>query len=83
MILKVEQGLTVGYKRRSVATVIEELLFRAGGVTLLLGLNGQGKTTFMKTLAGLLPPVAGKLARAQVLYLSDDVDFPANLTPTE
>jgi ABC-type multidrug transport system ATPase subunit len=83
MILKVDQGLTVGYKRRPVATVIEELLFRAGGVTLLLGLNGQGKTTFMKTLAGLLPPVAGKLARAPVLYLSDDVDFPANLTPTE
>ncbi len=45
------------------ATVTEQVLFEAGQVTLLLGLNGQGKTTLMKTLAGLLPPLAGNLAR--------------------
>jgi ABC-type multidrug transport system ATPase subunit len=83
MILKVEKGLSIGYKRRAVATVTEELTFRVGEVTLLLGLNGQGKTTFMKTLAGLLPPLSGKPASARVLYLSDDVDFPVNLTPLE
>jgi ABC-type multidrug transport system ATPase subunit len=37
----------------------------------------------MKTLAGLIPPVAGRLDRIPVLYLSDDVDFPARLTPRE
>jgi ABC-type multidrug transport system ATPase subunit len=83
MTWKIEQGLSIGYQRRPVATVTEEVLFEAGQVTLLLGLNGQGKTTFMKTLAGLLPPLAGRLAPTRVLYLSDDVDFPARLTPRE
>jgi zinc/manganese transport system ATP-binding protein len=83
MILKIEAGLAVGYRKRAVATVTEELVFQAGEVTLLLGLNGQGKTTLMKTLAGLLPPVAGQVTKTRVLYLSDDVDFPTNLTPVE
>jgi len=83
MILKIEKGLTVGYKKRAIATVTEELVFQAGEVTLLLGLNGQGKTTLMKTMAGLLPPVAGQVTKTRVLYLSDDVDFPTNLTPLE
>jgi ABC-type multidrug transport system ATPase subunit len=83
MILKVERGLTIGYKKRAVATVTEDVVFRAGEVSLLLGLNGQGKTTLMKTLAGLLPPVTGKVAKTRVLYLSDDVDFPVNLTPLD
>ena len=83
MMLKVEKGFTIGYKKRAVATVTEELAFRVGEVTLLLGLNGQGKTTFMKTLAGLLPPLSGKPNDTRVLYLCDDVEFPVNLTPRE
>jgi ABC-type multidrug transport system ATPase subunit len=83
MILKVDRGLTIGYKKRAVATVTEDLVFQRGEVSLLLGLNGQGKTTLMKTLAGLLPPVKGKVDRARLLYLSDDVDFPVNLTPSD
>src|ERR1700745_2303499 len=83
MTREVDQGLSIGYKTRLVATVTQEILFEAGQVTLLLGLNGQGKTTLMKTLAGLLPPLAGNLGRNRMLYLSDDVDFPPNLTPRE
>jgi ABC-type multidrug transport system ATPase subunit len=83
MTWKIDQGLFIGYKRRAVATVTEDILFEAGQVTLLLGLNGQGKTTLMKTLAGLLPPLAGRLAPSRVLYLSDEVDFPPRLTPPE
>jgi ABC-type multidrug transport system ATPase subunit len=81
--MNVNKGLVIGYKRRPVATVIEDLSFREGQVSLLLGLNGTGKTTLMKTLAGLLPPVSGAFARSQVLYLSDELDFPANLTPSD
>jgi ABC-2 type transport system ATP-binding protein len=80
---KIEPGVSVGYKTRAVATVTEEILFKAGQITLLLGLNGQGKTTLMKTLAGLLPPLQGTLPRQRALYLSDDVDFPGNLTSRE
>jgi zinc/manganese transport system ATP-binding protein len=83
MTWKIDRGLSIGYKTRPVATVAEDILFEAGQVTLLLGLNGQGKTTLMKTLAGLLPPLAGRLTPTRVLYLSDDVDFPARLTPRE
>ena len=83
MTWKVDQGLSIGYKKRPIATVTEQILFEAGQVSLLLGLNGQGKTTLMKTLAGLLPPLAGSLTLTDVLYLSDNVDFPANLTPRE
>jgi len=83
MILKIEQGLAVGYKKRPVATVTEDLVFHTGQVSLLLGLNGQGKTTLMKTLAGLIPPVSGSVSPTRLLYLSDDVVFPSNLTPVE
>jgi ABC-type multidrug transport system ATPase subunit len=83
MILNLERGLAIGYKKQAIATLTEDLAFQAGDVSLLLGLNGQGKTTLMKTLAGLLPAVAGKVPKTRVLYLSDDVDFPASLTPVE
>jgi ABC-type multidrug transport system ATPase subunit len=79
----VDQGLSIGYRGRPIATVIEKVVFEPGQITLLLGLNGQGKTTLMKTLAGLLPPLSGSLARNRILYLSDDVEFPPGLTPRE
>ena len=83
MILSISKGLAVGYKGRAVATLTEDLHFVGGEATLVLGLNGQGKTTFMKTLAGLIPAVAGIPFKVRSLYLSDDVDFPENLTPAE
>jgi ABC-type multidrug transport system ATPase subunit len=83
MICKVDRGLSIGYRRRPVASVNEPIRFEPGQITLLLGLNGQGKTTLMKTLAGLIPPLAGSVDRTRVLYLSDAVDFPGNLTPRE
>jgi zinc/manganese transport system ATP-binding protein len=83
MTWHVDQGLSIGYKARPASTVTEEILFEPGQVTLLLGLNDQVKTTLMKTLAGLLPPLTGSLTPTRVLYLSDDVDFPARLTPRE
>jgi ABC-type Mn2+/Zn2+ transport system ATPase subunit len=51
-------GLAVGYDGHA---VIEGISFALGqGETLaVLGTNGSGKSTLVKTLAGLLPPVAG------------------------
>ena len=83
MILRIEQGFAIGYKKRPVASVTEDLVFQTGEVSLLLGLNGQGKTTLMKTLAGLIPPVSGSVPPTRMLYLSDEVIFPSNLTPLE
>ena len=82
-VLHICKGLEIGYRRRRVARLNDDIRFRRGDVTLLLGSNGQGKTTLMKTLSGLLPPVAGEVKKIRALYLSDEVDFPESLTPLE
>jgi ABC-type multidrug transport system ATPase subunit len=82
-VLHICKGLEIGYRRRCVAKLNEDISFRRGEITLLLGSNGQGKTTLMKTLSGLLPPVAGEVKKTRALYLSDEVDFPESLTPLE
>jgi len=82
-VLHICKGLEIGYRRRRVAKLNDDLQFRRGEISLLLGSNGQGKTTLMKTLSGLLPPVAGEVKKTRALYLSDEVDFPGSLTPLE
>lgn len=52
-------GLTIGYPSVYLARKIHLSLDRGQKVA-LLGDNGQGKSTFLKTLAGILPPVQGK-----------------------
>lgn len=42
---------------------IPHVVFPAGSVSVLTGDNGCGKTTFLKLLAGLLPPAAGTMER--------------------
>ena len=52
--------LDFGYRGRSVGRGVT-LDIRSGEVLCLLGPNGGGKTTLMKTLLGLLPPLAGEV----------------------
>ena len=54
--------LTVGYAGKAAATV-PDLHLDGGVVWHVMGPNGSGKTAFLKTLAGLLPPVSGKIQR--------------------
>ncbi|WP_425452564.1 ABC transporter ATP-binding protein [Methylobacterium radiodurans] len=53
-------GLVVGYRGRRVAGAID-LALVPGRALALLGPNGGGKTTLLRTLIGLLPPLAGEI----------------------
>jgi iron complex transport system ATP-binding protein len=51
-------NLAFGYRGKTVGSGVN-LDIRGGEVLCLLGPNGGGKTTLMKTLLGLLPPLSG------------------------
>ena len=53
-------GLGIGYPERRVAAEIE-VEIEHGSRVAVVGDNGQGKTTFLRTVAGALEPLAGTL----------------------
>jgi iron complex transport system ATP-binding protein len=56
--------LSIGYKRRKRAFVVAENLsatLRCGELTCLIGANGIGKSTLMRTLAAFQPALAGEV----------------------
>ncbi len=55
--------LIIGYKGKKEARVAGPLHFSIpkGALTGLIGINGIGKSTLLKTLSGLLPPLAGEI----------------------
>jgi len=54
------RDLTIGYNDRVVGTRLD-ISLKTGEVLALLGPNGGGKTTLLKTLLGLLPPKGGEV----------------------
>jgi iron complex transport system ATP-binding protein len=55
--------LMIGYRDRVVGSGLDVAL-KTGEVLALLGPNGGGKTTLLKTLIGLLRPKAGEVRLA-------------------
>ena len=54
------EGLTSGYGAASIVKGVS-LRVGAGEIVALLGKNGMGKTTLLKTILGLVPPRAGSV----------------------
>jgi manganese/zinc/iron transport system ATP- binding protein len=61
------RGVTIGYDQSPVLAGID-LRLPQGSFTALLGANGTGKTTLLRTLLGIIPPLSGS------------IEFPAYLT---
>ena len=53
------KGLAIGYGTKRIAEDIELELERGTRIA-VVGDNGQGKTTFVNTVSGALPPIAGE-----------------------
>ena len=73
------EALAVGYDRPLLTGL--NLSIRAGQRVVLTGPNGAGKTTLLRTIAGRLPPLAGRArlgAGARLGYMSQEQE---NLDP--
>lgn len=72
------RDLSVGYQhpRRTPTTVLAQLnaTLHAGQLTCLVGANGIGKSTLLRTLAAFQPPISG-----QMCYYSGEQATPINL----
>jgi zinc transport system ATP-binding protein len=56
------RGLLVGYQGHAILPPVD-LTIRRGELWAVIGRNGAGKTTWLRTLLGLLPPVRGEVHR--------------------
>lgn len=67
-ILKINH-LNIGYKNIAIVKDIQ-LDLKAGEKIAILGLNGQGKSTLIKTLNGNLSPVSGSYSWANAVFIA-------------
>ncbi len=61
------QDLIIGYDKKPLSKPIN-LRMERGEKIALIGTNGIGKTTFLKSVLGLIEPVSGKAALGDYLY---------------
>ena len=54
------QHLTVGYGKKAILSDINQTI-ESGQLVCLLGANGVGKSTILRTIAGFMPPLCGTI----------------------
>lgn len=55
------EGVTIGYDEKAPLAKIPSLRIKNGEILAIAGPSGIGKSTLLKTIAGLVPPLAGKI----------------------
>ncbi len=81
--LKVEM-LNIGYKKPLLNPI--SFVLKRGEKIAILGQNGVGKTTFLKTILGIIPSLGGAYAWLEgtsINYFSQDEKIDLSLTPFE
>lgn len=76
------EDLTVGYNKNE-PLLKASLSLPQNGILAVVGRNGSGKSSFYKTLMGILPPLSGSIfgiTQADVLLISDYTDIPAEVS---
>lgn len=77
--IELTNDLSIGYRER--LAVSEGEIELGTGTHYLLARNGRGKTTLLRTLAGVLKPLGGKYACAgRCQLLSEDLSFDRELS---
>lgn len=78
-MLNLTEGTTIGYRGREVAKLVSPIHLAPQGLTLLVGRNGQGKSTLLKYLCNCLEARPPRSLRT--VYLPEELDFDGDLTP--
>ncbi len=90
--IRIEPELTIGYRSKRWRSAEKSVrLAEAGdaiklnsGRHLLLARNGRGKTTLLKTLAGLIPAYDGKFGiTGQIQFIDEELRFDPEITPRQ
>lgn len=68
-IFKVE-NLSIGYQKKNPILETINLEIQQGEISCLLGANGSGKSTFVKTLSRLIKPVSGSISYSNACTIS-------------
>lgn len=77
--IKLGMGFSVGYSQ-PLARVQNEIELE-GGTHFLIARNGRGKTTVLRTLAGILPALKGIYRQqGELQYLPEDISFDPEMT---